>query len=78
MTQFASRPDGWGQQDMQNRRLDRLARECRLLDRKRAVQLAAGILAGVLEDGVTYADFQSAQHAEKAIRAAAKQASSAS
>lgn len=67
---FAPRRMDHDSRDTQNRRLARLSREVQLLDANRAAQLAYGILDGILDHGVSYADFQSAQAAELNIRKA--------
>jgi hypothetical protein len=72
MSTFAKRPQGYENRDAMNRRLDRLARESRLLDPHTALILARGIVAQLLEEGISYADFQSAQHAESSIGKASR------
>lgn len=72
MNTFAKRPDpsDYAKRDEMNRRAERLAREARLLDPKRAHQLAHALLEDVLADGMSYADFESAQAATKYTRKA--------
>lgn len=72
MANFADRRMDYASQDAQNRRLARLAREARKLDRGRAIQLAAGILSAVLDDGLDAADLVAPQYATKQVRAASR------
>ncbi len=67
---FAKRDMRAPARDKQNARLERLTRESRNLDPRRAAQLAQSILADLLAHGVGYEDFQAAAHAERQIRAA--------
>lgn len=64
-----NRPQTPDARDTLNRRLDRLSRESQALDPRRTLLLARDLLARLDDHGVSYADFQAAQHAGKTIRA---------
>lgn len=72
MNAFAKRPNPgeYYARDIMHARSIRLAREARLLDPHSALVLARGILTQLKDEGVSYADFESAQHAANRIGAA--------
>lgn len=74
MSNFAKRPSlgEYDYRDAMNRRADRLAREAHLLDPHRALVLARGIIAQLVDEGISYADFEGAQHASSAIGKASR------
>lgn len=74
MNAFAKRPSPgeYDERDEMTRRFDRLTREARLLDPHSALWLARGILAQLVDEGISYADFDSAQHASTVIGKASR------